>query len=229
MTLLNVWVGADRALVGVDTCARPTHPKWAALTGVPPQLDVTKVFPLAAAGAIVAGRGVSGLIWAVHLRCLATPGDFDTLVAAMPTILRWADRDYRRMVPFWSRWGADGALQLALVGWSPRQERMCGAIFSRTAAGHAFERLDLGGEGSEGGDESDDWIAPWEPEQGEAPVPDTPGNMLDLVIRQMNHAPADAPIGGRLIVAELRRDVLTVQTLAELGAPASHSTCIGGT
>lgn len=219
MTILNVWVGRDRALVGVDTLG--VVPDGPAGRGVPARCELTKLFPLVAADCLVAGRGDAGFIWSVYLGCLGTvPATFDTLAAAMPNILQAAVHVYEAMQPAQTRRPA-GGLQLALVGWSPRQERMCGVVFSRAAAGQPFERLVLGGDG---GEESDDWIAPWEDEQGEAPVPDTPGAMLDLVLRQVGHAPAGAPVGGRLIVAELRRDSLTVQTVCELAPGGSAGT-----
>jgi len=100
--------------------------------------------------------------------------------------------------------------EIALVGWSQREGAMIATSWDRPAG--AGQRFVV--------DQLDRSVAPWESEWGEAIEPRTDHDMLQLARVQVSRfrvAHPGAPIGGRLLVAELTRNAVSVREVGQLG------------
>lgn len=216
MSLLNIYLAAHRALVGVDTACGllpgQSMEEWCAANapGQKPPAELSKLWPIAHAGAVIACRGTAlfGLqvfgaasmfpsVDAIEdnmgdlLKRIGAASDASHQAAQMPEELRHAKQE------------------IALVGWSQREGSMIATVWEHVAGpGHTFEV-----------DQVDRFAAPWETEWGEAIEPRTDHDMLQLARMQVSRfrvAHPGAPIGGRLMVAELTRDQITVRQVGEL-------------
>jgi hypothetical protein len=139
------------------------------------------------------------------------PGSFDEAVEYMPwimeqayTLVMDARKARHNMHTF------EGA-EAVLVGWSPSKQRFAGERWRRYPQDAAFEALPVG-----------HMLVMPEIDMIEAvESPDTDTKMEELKRRQMAYVKREAPgypCGGRVLMAELTRDAVTVRTIADLEA-----------
>lgn len=217
MSLLNVYVAAHRALVGVDTAcgAIPGDPvaEWMARSAPGQSLPahVSKVFPIAHLGAVLAARGTHTFLMDV-VGPAAACASVDELEDVLPKILEAADQAHANRCRHFGLPDqvTHAAQELLLVGWSAREGGMIATIYEREAGpSQAFTV-----------DQVEAWAAPWETSYGQAIEPRTDHDMLQLARAQVSHSRRDhpgAPIGGRLIVAEVTREAIAIRQAGELG------------
>lgn len=215
MSLLNLYLAAHRALVGVDT-AMGLHPDpevqpWAQTqdcSALP--AHVSKLYPIAHSGALLAGRGTIPFFLDV-VGMASMVETFDQLEDRMPALLRQvAAIDAARVasaplpdhVKFPKR-------QILLVGWSQREGAMVATLYECQAGqGQTFEAEPV-----------DLLQAPWDAEQGQAIEPRSDHDMLQLARVQVSYVRATqpgAPIGGRLIVAEVTRGAIALREVGRI-------------
>ena len=192
MSLLNVHVTDDRALIAVDT------------DGVSPtgeHFEICKMYPLIHANVVLAGQGA--LLWHLevfnHICRAAGQVDYDVIVDDMPELLR-------RMTAGAREHGAlDLAFSLAIVGLSPREGRIAGRWYEGRLTGDKVEVHSLGSR-----------VGPW-PFDDPAPIPDSDENHRTLATRQTAfHRSLGFAGGGRLLLAELTRDALFIRSICNL-------------
>jgi hypothetical protein len=192
MSLLNVHVTPERALVAVDT------------DGLGPigHFEICKLYPLAHANAVLAGQGDRRfLLDAFAWLCLAEGSvDYDVIVASMPGMLR-------RMAAGARAQGApDIRYAITVVGYSPAEGCVCGRWYEGVVTSDAHAVHSLGSR-----------VAPW-PFEEQPPIPDNIENHVALAHRQTAwHKSKDYAGGGRLILAELTREGMSVRPIADLG------------
>lgn len=217
MSLLNVYLAAHRALVGVDTAcgAMPGDAvaQWVARAAPGQQMPphVSKLFPIVHADAVIAARGAHTFLLDV-IGPAAACGSVDELEDMLPKIIEAADLAHANRCKYFGL-PADvthAAQELVLVGWSAREGGMIATVFERKAGQRSAFTVD----------QVEAWAAPWETSYGQAIEPRTDHDMLQLARAQVSHFRRDhpgAPIGGRLIVAEVTRDAIAIRQAGELG------------
>lgn len=216
MSLLNIYLAAHRALVGVDTACGlmlgQSVEAWCAAnsSGQKPPAELSKLWPIAHAGAVIAFRGTP--LFGLEVLCAAAMlPSVDAIEDGMGELLKLisAASDARHaaaQVPDEIRHAKQ---EIALVGWSEREGAMIATLWERQAGpGKSFFV-----------DQVDRYAAPWEPEWGEAIEPCTDHDMLQLARVQVSRFRVDhpgAPIGRRLMVAEVTRGCVIVRQAAQL-------------
>lgn len=217
MSLLNIYLAAHRALVGVDTACGlvpgQSMEDWCAANapGRKPPAEMSKLWTITHAGAVIACRGTA--LFGMEVFCAASMlPSVDAIEDGMGELLKHigAANDARHAAaeaPDELRFAAQ---QIALVGWSQREGAMIATVWERAAGpGQRFVV-----------DQVDRFTAPWETEWGEAIEPRTDHDMLQLARVQVYRFGAihpGAPIGGRLIVAEVTRGAVAVREVGQLG------------
>lgn len=212
MSIANVVIEHDRALIGVDTLAgymagvkhvmsdderRDRHSCKLALF---PQISMA-----------MTQRGDAFLVAIARLALdVECPRSFDHAAQLMPAILpaayMQAMATRKQQFGIESFHGAD----VVLVGWSPSRLRFDSArwirrpedsVFTETRGDKALFLPEI------------DRIEPVEP-------PDTADKMETLMRRQVDWASREHPqfpCGGKLLMAELTRNAVNVRTIADLG------------
>ena len=197
MTILNVWVSPERAVIAVDTLS--TRPRslepW----------TVSKMIPFVHCNAILSGCGNMALMLRVFWQLAQQQGDFDSMALAMPQIV---DPAYAECLADLPRLGfTEDQMSpysiVALVGWSESLGEMCGQYQVRHPGESAFRAR-----------EAIDSIM--HPNVGEAGV-DHDLSTADGMAAQARHQVAWGrhtypkwAIGGRLSLAERQRDSMTI-------------------
>lgn len=206
MSLLNVWVSRDRALVAVDTLgARPDG-----------SFDhCSKVHYLPHSGLVVAVRGVIQFGRLVFDALDETCASYDAanehhkeIFACVTDFIRQqasADPQVRDRLDF-------AGQEVVFAGWSEQRRSLHATSYKRTEEGGEFVSTPI-----------DPWCAaPGDANWGRPPVDDlsTAEGMERLARWQVMHfrkaSPSDA-IGGRLLLVELTRGRTTVKTQCDLG------------
>ena len=210
MSILNVSIDRDRALVAVDTLCQ---------TGQGPR-ETLKLYPLPHIGAVIAGRGQLAFLLQIHLEVILHCATFDDLVErtieALPPLFARL-RAQPNAAAFGMGDGSD-VQELVLVGWSPQAQAMQGWRWSQSDPRLGFTREE---------------IAPWLVSPALEPVGDlsTATGMLHLARRQVTRWRPSAPggaLGGRLLLAELRRGALMVRDVGGLPYAGCRQPCRQG-
>lgn len=213
MTLLDVWVSADKVLIGVDTAASVVNAKRD-VRGA----HASKLLVLAHVGMVFAARGNTFILqYAFYLAQRSLPcrcfDDFDDLV---PELVARATAAFDKQLDAGGLAGLDVAGQeLFIAGFSDRHNCMRAVSFHRKPGSEGFVREEVSG----------DVVIPWNVEkQGPCPVPNSIAAMEALARAQVAHVraastdPIDAhAYGGKLIVATVKRESILVQTCCDLG------------
>lgn len=216
MSLLNVWVSPTRALVAVDTLAAAD---WGPDIGV--KLHTSKMLALPHAGVLLAGRGHNAVLGGVFIALASTlSSDLDGIDAVMPQLM---GKNVARIVAKRREMGFDrpeiSKQQLVLCGFSTRRGQMVALLYTIDDEGPA-SRTEIGGDGVGG-----DWLSAWDAAaQGEAPIPDSPDAMREVMRQQVQHLRVALPeatlahstTGGRAIVAELGRGSIFIRDTGPL-------------
>lgn len=208
MTILNCWITPERALIGTDT-------EMAVPCGAAPEgkrAQCTKLLPLVHLNAVLACRGEAIFFKAVFDAINLSGGDdldavFDAMAGALPGLLS-ATRDGLRMGGVTHATIPDSQT-IVLVGWSPRAGRIVGVEWTQETSARGFVADDI----------NPHYIAPWNRSIEPFADPTTPETMMQLArkqVRLMRERAPGAAAGGKLILAELTRDAMTIGSAGEL-------------
>jgi hypothetical protein len=202
---LNAWVEPERALVGVDT--------EVAMLGVKALGSVNKLFILIHLNAVLAFRGNLRFAAVLLAHCQNPCSNFDELLDRMPAFVRIAFRQMTRSLSLIERIRVGKSLDeqsVVLVGCSARAGRMIGRAYEQESRETGFVVEDL----------NPYYNAPWDVSLPQFPDLKTPQGMGVLAraqTRLLREKAPDVATGGRFIVAEIRRDSMTIATVCELG------------
>lgn len=214
MSLLNVYMEKDRALIGFDTLAT-VMPNAPSLGDAFKQLadgkaHMSKVAFLAHANVAIAHRGdamlANSIFGALQLSGLQ---GFDAMVEAMPQLLGQA---YAYVTGFRKQhYGMDDfpGAEIVLVGWSAALRRMEGVRWVRWPQDKGFAASPVGRA----------LLLP-DAEWAQTPEPPDTAEKMEVIARDqvayVRREHATLNCGGRLLLAELTRDGLSVRTVADL-------------
>lgn len=213
MSLLNVSLNLEGALVAVDT------EMVAPVDGT--RAHGSKLLALPHLHAVFGFRGAQTTFTALFMMLHASVwDDLDELLGYLPSILPSAVEAAKAMVKTDPRFAPPdpamlGELQLALVAWSPREERMIGHVFTQLVDGQGFQAERI----------RDYLIAPSDPSIENLPDPDTPATMERLARAQVALIKATDPGkagGGRLLLCEITRRDITITQHCDLDAAAER-------
>lgn len=217
MSIINIVVQKDRALIGADTLAGYMA-EGSHLTGGSEYRGrhAGKLSLLPQFNAALTHRG-DGLLTSIARLSLETacPYDFDDAVEMMPPILREAYQ--QALIVREARTGINAfqGAEIALVGWSPHYSRFLAVRWQRYPTQQDFEEHYI-----------DDMVLMPEIDRVQAvEAPDTDAKMEKLVREQLAWAQREHPeytCGGRLLMAELRLGSQSVRELANLDQAASE-------
>lgn len=197
MSILNLWLAPDHALVGVDT------------DGVDPagrHMSCSKLLPIVHLNAVLAGRGNLTLLGCTFVQLMVSElGDFDALADRLPAMVQKAFKGTIGGFPlrFIQRAAYQAGDEIILVGWSPRLDRPRAVEVTRAPGASSFtvEETKL------------EYVAPWDESIADAPSPSDAWNMRRLAGAQvalLKRTDPAAAAGGSLIVAELRRGQMNI-------------------
>jgi hypothetical protein len=203
MSICNVWLVEDRAVVAVD-----------AMTGFEggAGLETSKLCVIPHLHLVVTGRGLNGVkhLLADRLR-LELVQTFDQAVTAacryLPSIAaEFAAREPTKPKPEFS---IEGPQEVVLVGWSPRMSRMVAVLFSSNGTEKGFASREIKHGISSATCE---------------PIPDgrtfnSLERLVELTRAQVAFGPEQTDIrmfGGRLLVAEVTKTSVTCCSVCEL-------------
>lgn len=189
MSLCNVWIERDRALVAVDTAVQAAPPHG--------HVEASKLIPIAHLGAVIAGRGQLLLITNTFLESVLMGAQtFDELVDRLPEFVRNVVGKLRAAIPD-ARAYRDPAFyaEVHVVGWSERLQSMqCQTIVIPNLSDPPKALLGMTGPAR---------VAP--AVTSIPPLADVDA-MRALALEQIRATRASAPseaIGGRLLLATL--------------------------
>lgn len=194
MSILNVWIEPEVALVGVDTAT-------SLIGNDGTMLEYSKMFPIVHANTVVAGRGNSIFLSTLFVMCNGR-GDFDSLVEEMPLLLQLAFDQIKDLPLLAPPEGIDRQM-IVLVGWSSKLGRVAGRDFIQEDRARGFVA----------GEITPHHLAPWDESFAVLPDPKTAQDMLTLYRAQVSFMRENAPqaaAGGRLIVARIARQGMTI-------------------
>ena len=201
MTLLNVLLSSERALVAMDTRMQNT------VTGG--HYYGSKMFPIVHANILIACRGEL-LFGALAFQWYwgRETCDFDSVVLDLPDALVEISKRFASIPGQYA-----GGNELIIVGWSEKERSMQGVACTRPDMDSPFSiaRMETG------------QLAP-------APTEDlrhiTCADQIEYLTviaraqtRQSKKDSPDSPIGGRLILADMTRDRMEIRPIADLEAP----------
>ena len=223
MSLVNVCLETDRALVAVDTLAgmAPAVPVNELTQSVLPRIaegvHSAKCHYLPHINTVIAGRGDNLFAVALFSALLtATPRDFDNVVEMTSQLLepvRMQTMAVRKQMIGAERF--EGA-EVIVVGWSPALKRMEGVRWTRWPHSSGFEVKPVGRA----------LMLP-DAEWPKTPdVPDTDEKMERVARDQVAYVKQRFPAGqyvcgGSLLVTEITPDAMAVRKVCDLDKPAS--------
>jgi len=198
MSLLNVWVSHATARVVVDTEGRTDEGEY---------FELSKMVALPHANAVIAGRGINTfLAMVVEALQLRKAPSFDAMAEQMPAVLQTVTGYLKTQSDIPHEVIHDQ--EIVLVGWSNWLMRMNAIAYaSKTAAGFVETEF------------SKMYYSPWLDSWGVRLFAATNEQARVFSQEQIVHALAldpTAPIGGRLLLAELTRDDCRISTLARV-------------
>lgn len=205
MSIINVWINQDYALVGADSECQDAAGN----------IDqVSKIIPLVHMNAVLSGCGHHLFINNLWSGCHSVGGDFDVLISLMPKILPLA---YKSMLESARRYGivlaGDYTKQTAIIcGWSKRHDSMIGYSFTQLgeAAGFSISQEIPAGACH---------LQPAHPRQFALPCPGTPEGMRLQACEQaafIKRSGLGVHAGGEFIVAKIERSKMTIWPVCDL-------------
>lgn len=213
MSIINIVIEQDRVLIGADTLAGFMEEGQRLLTEDQRRDKHTLKFSLFPHINMAMTHRGDGLVL-TNARTLlesALPSSFDEAVGLMPWIMEQAytlAMDARKAQHGMESF--EGA-EAVLVGWSSSKQRFAGARWRRYPEDAGFETLPVG----------DMLVMPEIDRIGPVETPNTPEKMEAVTRQQLAYVQRECPsypCGGRLLLAELTRDAVTVRTIADLEA-----------
>ncbi|HCN70856.1 MAG TPA: hypothetical protein DIS96_03745 [Pusillimonas sp.] len=212
MSIANIVIEKDRALIGVDTLAGYMQEGRHLLNEVhyrARHAGKLTLFPQFDSAMTNRGDGLLTSIVRVGLET-ECPYDFDDAVEMMPGILSTA---YTQATTHRKQLGIEAfpGAEVVLVGWSPRNSRYLAVRWCRYPEYEDFTEKFF----------DDRLLLPDIDNLQQVETPDTDAKMEALVRDQVAWAASEHPnltCGGRLVMAELTRGAVTVRTIADLEA-----------
>lgn len=177
---------------------------------------MSKLVTLPHTNSILGVRGLNAVLALVYgFVTQAVPSDYDSVAKALPDFLKASVDWFKENMPPNQPDLVIGPQEIVWVGYCANQDRMRCVTYAAT----------LDGDVSSNELEPDDsHYAPWTEEWGEPGPGDTPERMRFLATLQVDNAKAmhpHAPIGGRLLLAEVTKDEIRMSTLADLTGTAA--------
>lgn len=214
MSITNIVIEQDRALIGVDTLGGFMDQAASLMSeGERQDRHVCKFSLLPQISSAMTSRGDAWMTALVRQQLdLSLARSFDDAAHMMPAFLTAA---YDQVMAIRKQqhsidqfYGAE----VVLVGWSPTAKRFEGMRWYRYPTDAAFipKRLEKMG------------LFPEIDRIEAVEVPDTPAKMEAVARRQVAWARRDGkqyPCGGKLLMVELTRDAVNVRTIADLEQP----------
>lgn len=198
MSIVNITMGKERALIGCDTaCGYDTvdGKRYG---------QMSKLLVLQGMGVVMAFRGQRHMFHQIVNGSLfgSEPDCFDSLVDQLPRIIGKAKPHYVAFV-------FESTLEFYVVGWSHRRGKITGASYVIDHLGNLTES------------NVDTWRYSVAPEVPEDPLPvlDTHEKMFAHAHRQTamcKATDADAVIGGRYFIADVTREQILVTYVGDL-------------
>lgn len=202
MSLLNVHIKPARALIAVDTQAQ--------VFGSDGRTEASKLLLMPHLNIVMAARGDLAFFSMVFSCAHRSPAnhDFDQLAADMSDSLPVILKQHGVAM---STWGIDPCgveSEICIVGWSRKLCRMAGMTYERWPGQQEFTTTEI-----------DPWRIGPNAQWSTTPAVDTIEAMQSVARDQVKfmrkHHP-QAAIGGRLLVAELTRDAMTIREAGTL-------------
>jgi hypothetical protein len=198
MSLLNIALTDHCAWVYVDTESK--NP----LNGE--ALASTKVFPIAHARMVLAGRGNLNFMTVACYSTLCFLMAFDEIEPHMCSVL---DETFvfaiaNNLAMTADQKAAQAQQEIALVGWSASRGRMVGRWYSKESLTEGFRESPIKSPGT---------VTPWDDALGAPPVfhaPETARWLADKQVRWAHVTHPDQPIGGSLIEACITQDEVKI-------------------
>lgn len=203
MSIVNITMGKERALVGCDTTCSYDTAEGERFG------QMSKLLVLQGMGVVMAYRGQRHMFHQVVNRSLfdQEPECFDALIEQMPRILRDA-QFLAGTAPF------DMTLELYVVGWSHERGRMTGASYEIDRFGGLIAA------------HVDTWRSASSPEVPGNPTPvlNSHETMLTYARQQVASSKTEDPaavIGGRFFIADVTREQILVTCVGNLADAAT--------
>lgn len=207
MTLLNVFVSDERAIVAVDTLRIATLPGggYGKPAGHGP-----KVCYFERTNAVMASRG-HARTW-MYLRGYLGDGQqvasFDAIDDSIPKAFELAQERVQQELRDYGG-GYDDGQSVRLVGYSERLRKVVAIAFDQAAPGQALVREII---------EQDTELAPWHDVQGELPACDSIQAMCEIAFQQIEfqrQIEGDrASVGGDVVIADVFRHAVRLHRFA---------------
>lgn len=204
LSIVNITMGKERALIGCDTACCYDAPDGKRLG------QMSKLLVLQGMGVVMAFRGQRHMFHQIVNRSLFDnePDCFDSLVDQLPAIINDAK-------PHYVAFEFESNLELYVVGWSHRFEKITGASYQ------------IDPDGILKASNIDTWRYSVAPEVPEDPLPvlDTHEKMFAYAQRQTAMHKADDPeavIGGRYFIADVTREQILVSFAGDLSAVSAQ-------
>jgi hypothetical protein len=203
VSIVNFTLDSQRALIAVDTVGGGY--------GLG-EHQVSKIYPVAHANIILAGRGSVSFLAHVAVMCSVMQGDFDQMIVEVAELL---PRVWAQMLSGWRAQGLDGSVaqgqgqELYLFGYSCRLQEMVAVCFTRLAGGSVFAMVD----------DLAYSAAPYPTCLGVLPPIQTVQDFMPIARKQVQlhrETCPDAGVGGRLLLAKLTRESMTLKSLGEI-------------
>lgn len=188
MSILNILVEREHALIGVDTEA--VGPDGT-------RIQVSKVLPLIHLNCVLAGRGnIFPILLGLSMLSQRKDFDFDSFVDGIPGLLASFELKESRQA-------------IAVVCFSPRQNRMVGRVWDRQNLANGFVAQDIDGY----------YNGPFDSSFGDMANFDSPAGMIPLARAQkklIEEKEPSAAVGGRLIAVEITRRGIWIEPVCTL-------------
>lgn len=207
MSLVNIFITEDRALVTVDTEVRN------ALTGE--FGHASKMVLLPCPNVVLTIRGLNVILGSIALNSICNwPSTFDALVKDIPLLLPqcldFLEGNSLALLGKPAHEANAFDQEVGLVGFSEKRGRMCAYIFM-TQGSKAVHVEEI--------DPMLTWASPWSDAWGDVIEAETPALMRQLaevqVLRGKQLEPT-APLGGQLLLCELTKNEAKFSALGQL-------------
>lgn len=198
MSILNVWIEQDRAVVAVDTGA------MSAVDGSVSRC--VKLLPIMHQSAVLAVRGTNLFFSMLFMRLADLPGDFDALVCAIERLSMDTLATMRELYSGQlERPEIIEGFEVVLVGWSPAKGAIYGVSCARSPESGevVIDEFPMS------------YVAPWDTSMWSVPDPKTPAEMVAVSRIQANllatKAKDTSAADSDLVIAKVHRHRVTLE------------------
>ncbi|QNK00729.1 hypothetical protein [Dyella telluris] len=208
MSLLNCFIAEDRALVAVDTCMAPIVSGNAA--DLARRAHGSKILTLPHANVVLAARGEMNFFnWLASDLNRAMLDGYDAMAERMQSLLEKNLEAFMEVVAIPHGVASFPGAEILMVGWSRATNRMQAAVWKCDPGEKAFRVARVV-----------PWMASPNPGYAELPSPPSSAERMTAIARDqvdlLRSLPVAVAVGGRLLLAELTRDSISIQSIADL-------------